>query len=86
MGKNKVGSNKCTFITVSKTKSNQIGIGIIDSRYNQDRNSIKKANCIMYNASNGALYDGGAFISSDGTGFRQGDKVKMRVNILEGVI
>lgn len=40
----------------------------------------------MYNASNGALYDAGAFITSDGTGFRQGDKVKMRVNILEGVI
>lgn len=71
---------------MGKTKNNQIGIGIMDSKYSQDRNSIKKPNCIMYNASNGALYDGGAFISSDGTGFRQGDKVKMKVNTLEGVI
>jgi hypothetical protein len=29
---------------------------------------------------NGALYDGGVFVSADNIGFKQGDKVKMRIN------
>jgi hypothetical protein len=34
----------------------------------------------MFYAANGALYDGGVFVSSENMGFQQGDKVKMRVN------
>ena len=34
----------------------------------------------MFCAANGALYDGGIFVSSESIGFQQGDKVKMRVN------
>lgn len=40
----------------------------------------------MYYGYNGNLYDGGASVSSDGTGFRPGDKVKMRINLIDGVI
>lgn len=34
----------------------------------------------MYYGWNGGVYEGGVMASSDETGFRPGDKVKMRVN------
>ena len=52
----------------------------MDEKYADKRNSIKSKNFIMYHGSNGGIYDGGAFVKADGTGFKQGEKVKMRVN------
>jgi hypothetical protein len=34
----------------------------------------------MLGGSNGALYDAGSFVSTNGNRFKQGDKIKMRVN------
>lgn len=52
--------------------------------YIGERNSIKNANCIMFHGLKGGLYEGGILVKAEGMGFKQGDKIKMRVNPVEG--
>lgn len=52
--------------------------------YIAERNSIKSPNCIMFHGSKGGVYNGGILVRAEGMGFKQGDKIKMRVNPIEG--
>lgn len=54
--------------------------------YAKQRNSIKNKNFIMFHGSNAGLYDNGSCIKVQSASFQQGDKIKMRVNPVEGFI
>ena len=38
----------------------------------------------MFHGLKGAIYDAGTIIKAEGMGFKQGDKIKMRVDPVEG--
>lgn len=86
MGKLKIEQQRVSFITVAKSRRNYIGFGIMDEKYLGERNSIKNPNYIIFYGSNGGVYENAALVKLNEVVVKVGDKIKMRVNPVEGFV
>ena len=82
LGRVKISERSEFNILIKKTKRRYIWLGVVDSSYRNRRWSWGNPNWIYYCGWNGKVYEGpDQSIKSEGTGYKQGDKVCVKVNL-----
>jgi hypothetical protein len=86
VGKLKISQQRGSYLTVTKSKRNHIGFGVMDEKYLAERHSMKNSNYIILYGPNGGVYESNELVRYSEGGIKVGEKIKMRVNPMEGFI
>ena len=74
-------------IKILKTKRRYLWLGVVDSTYRERRWSWGQPNWTYYCGWNGKVYEGpDQNVKTEGTGFKQGEIVTVKVDLEEGEI